>query len=110
MFFYILFYLIINFLLILIWWTIPGMIYLRRQKYGLPPRMVIWPISKEFMENECCAALVVTFTIIGSLMVIPGILIYTIVYIVRQGVNRIAFSKEERVQIAIGTIEKREDE
>ena len=108
----ILLYTSVNFLLILIWWTIPAWINMYRYKYDLPPRMIIWPMTranfpKRTLDDKCELVL---FTIVGIVAASPVLIIWMIckgIYTTCRGIiNRVAFSKEEKVQIAIGTIEK----
>lgn len=103
----------VNILLTLIWWTIPAWINMCRLKYQLSPRMVIWPLtSKNFLADDLCKTEIVLITIAGILVVSPALIIYMVcqgIYILCGGIiNRMAFSKEEKVQIAIGTITEKE--
>lgn len=107
----VLLYVSVNFLLTLIWWTIPAWINMYRYKYNLPLRMVIWPLtSANFQGSDLCKGELAAITIIGILAASPVLIVWMIckgIYAVCGGiVNQIAFSKEEKVQIAVGTIEK----
>ena len=103
-------YLILNFIATLIWWTIPSYINMCRQKYDLPPKMVIWPQEKDNFYSIGHFGIAI-FTFFGTLLIIPIILGYIIYKSFRWAFHRlikiISFSKEDKVQIALGTIEKR---
>ena len=102
---------IVNFLLTLIWWTIPAWINMYRHKYNLPLKMVIWPLTRaNFSEHDLDKGGLALFTIVGIIAAGPVLIVWIIckgTYEVCGGIiNQIAFSKEEKVQIAVGTIEK----
>lgn len=97
-------YLVINILATLIWWTIPGCINVCRQKYGLPCKR-IWPIPKNF-QKDAPGAVIIVGMLIGSLCIVPLSILVMCVCGIYKCVNYFAFSKEEKVQIAVGSIEK----
>ena len=107
-------YLSVNFLVTLIWWTVPRYINLCRKKYNLPPRMVIWPMKDFLLTFHSDGEDIAFVTITGIFTAVPVILWYVIVrrlgYKICKAIHRvvtgIAFSKEEKVQIALGIIEK----
>ena len=105
-------YIIVNLLLTLIWWTIPAWINMYRVKYNLPSKMVIWPMTKNnFRKHDLDKSEVALLTIVGiiaaSLVLIICMVCKSIYILCDSTINRIAFSKEEKVQIAVGTIEKK---
>lgn len=102
-------YLSINFLLTLIWITIPGVMQIYRRKYNLPPKMVIWPVTNNFiMEISENASGIVIFTIFATFLTVPIIIGYFIYKSISCIFISIAFSKKEKkeiaVQIALGTM------
>ena len=105
-------YIIVNLLLTLIWWTIPAWINMYRVKYNLPLKMVIWPMAENsFSKYTLDPGQLALFTIVGIIAASPALIIYVVcksIYILCGGiVSRVAFSKEEKAQIALGTIEKK---
>ena len=103
---------LLNILITLIWWIIPWCINLCRHKYNLPPKMVIWPLKNALFVDivksdfEIIIAMIITMTVAGIVFAVPIMTACIIYTIVRWCVSKVAFSKEEKVQIAIGTIEK----
>ena len=122
----------INFLVTLIWWTIPMCMAAYREKYNLPPKWVIWPMKVgsfigtwvlyDNFKDKILVAMVglllgtilpaiplwVLVTKVLCLSVNISVHIVHIVHIVfRWCIATIAFSKEEKVQIAVGSIEKK---
>ena len=104
-------YLGVNCLMTLIWWIIPVYINWCRRKYNLPPKMVIWPIPTDLLEGV--GGGVIPMTLAGLLGAAPAIIVYTICYIIYKVFHRcivgVAFSKEEKVQIAVGSISKEKE-
>ena len=101
-------YFSLNFLITLIWWIIPSCInHLRNKRYGLPPKMVLWPIKVSAFRNDV-VDLIVPTTITGVLVAVPAIIIYVIYKVLYKCIISMAFSKEEKVQIAVGAISKKE--
>lgn len=112
-----LYLLVANLLITLIWWTIPGSINLSRRKYGLPPKMVIWPFGadmKDYFDKGLDAQSVVGLTVFGIFGATPIIIICMLCKIAsriyRWVIGGVAFSKEEKAQIAVGALSKKEDE
>ena len=110
MVYWIILYFSVNFLITLIWFIIPGWVNIHRQEYGLPPKSV-WPIPAEFFE--CSRSSDVSLTVVLGvicMLTVPGVIIYCVYEIFCRichwAVGGVAFSKEEKVQIAVGTIEK----
>ncbi|KKL95421.1 hypothetical protein LCGC14_1854790 [marine sediment metagenome] len=109
----------VNFLVTLIWWTIPRYINLCRKKYNLSPRMVIWPMKDFLPACYSCGSAIIAVTITGIFVAVPIMLWYTIGWkfgckivcgAIHKFVTGISFSKEEKVQIALGIIEKDNDD
>ena len=101
-------YLGVNFLIILIWLAIPAYINWCRRKYNLPPKMVIWPVQADFFK--CAGGGVIPIALVGLLGAAPAIIMYIIYKIFHRCIVGVAFSKEEKVQIAVGSITSTEKE
>lgn len=74
--------------------------------------MVIWPMTKNnFSKYTLDPGQLALFTIAGIIAASPGLIIWIIcksIYTFCGGIiSNVAFSKEEKVSIALGTIEKR---
>jgi hypothetical protein len=112
---YLILYLSINFLVTLIWVTIPGGMQIYRRKYNLPPKMVIWPMTSNFiMEISENASGIVIYTIFAPFLIVPIIICYFIYKSISCIFGSISFSKKEKkeiaVQIALGTMEGKKDD
>lgn len=104
-------YLTVNFLVTLVWFTIPWWVNAHRKKYDLPPKRV-WPIPIAVYKDMDLDSAVI-YSIVGGFFIatIPIIVGYVVIYRglykpFRWCIMNIAFSKEEKVQIAVGSIEK----
>lgn len=126
-------YFSINFLIMMIWYVIPIIINFYRKKYDLPAVMILWPLGKaDIAEESSCwnwrVHVAGTFAI-GMIFTLPVVIlvgiyyglhwtIKGIVYVIKpvcrtlwQGIiSRIAFSKEEKVQMALGLLVEKEKE
>ncbi len=107
-------YLAVNFLITLICCTIPGCINFYRQKYNLPPRIFIWPLRKEtFPKDEDDAIIkILWITLLGIIGAVPVAIGYIVLYKFLYKnfiwiIKNITFSKEEKVQIAVESIQKK---
>ncbi len=103
-------YFSVNLIITLIWITIPGLIHMYRQKYGLPKRMIIWPLTVKMFNLYNHQNDLVFYTVIGTFGIIIGTIGYVLYRIIYKALRwctlSVAFSKEEKVQIALGTIVK----
>lgn len=97
-----------NFLLLIILFIIPGIISNTRLKYGCTS-IAIWPFTKEFMEDffgpeEEMVGPILGVLLLGTFIFVPVIIGYIVYRIGRYLIRKFAFSKEEKVQIAIGAL------
>lgn len=107
-------YFSLNFLITLIWWTIPTSInYYKLTKWKIPPNIRLWPL-KEFHKNtigvgDILFGTLVYTLILGGTLMMAGILIYKLgkCIINSKFIANILLTKEEKVQIALGTIERK---
>ena len=104
-------YFTINCIISMIWLVIPVIINAKRQEYELPAAMVIWPMRPKFFRNSWLGLAIRCF-ISGTLIVLPAMFIYiighTIYLTINWVANSLAFTKEDKVQIAIGTLQKKD--
>ena len=110
-------YFSINIIGTLIWYTIPGYINFRRRAvFNLPARLILWPLNKGTFEEINSACKLNTMTAVFIFVGMPVLLCYTIlraISITCCGIGKVlsntfsdfVFSKEERAQIAVGTLE-----
>ena len=121
-------YFIMNIIVTLIWWIIPCISYLYRRRYKLPPKIVIWPVTPKMIaicddtphDVSAFIGSAIFIALAGVLSGVPALLIlgaYRLVYPLIKwliGVKCIKyiklvtlFSKEERIQIALGTLSEK---
>ena len=103
-------YIVVNILFTVIWFLIPICINYYRQKYLLPYRMIMWPFNKKFFANLYGEPPIIigVLILIGTVAGASICLLYILFTIVRKITVAIAFSKEEKVQIAVGALKAKE--
>ena len=107
------YYFAVNFLITLIWWVIPWLFNIFRWQYNLPLKMILWPMKESFFKTIKCGCNDATIIVVGIgivpglVLAAPAIAVYIITKFILWLIANVSFSKEEKAQIAVGSIEKK---